>query len=539
MKKFLQTLSLFSLVSLTFSCSNDYIDPSGEELVKESPTGLLSSKITTDERLKNLSGYPIGIETEYSIISGGNVNASTLLSTEYNSLTLRLYGTEIYSGLMDANNWGTLNFTTADLLHDYAKSKLYTRFHGHPLVYHIGFPASQASYVQSHTTAQFEALMKTQIESIVTHFKTRGMANRSYDVINEVTDDFSTGYRNTIFRQKYATDADYLQFVIKCYKWAKAADPAAKLFYNDYNWQDVNGTKRQRISALVNAIRNSANNILVNGVSTPIIDGIGVQSHIDTDTFGTGANYSADITEAKNTGLLVHISELDVSINLSNQTEIANPYNEALNQKQVDVFRKVPGIYYNLVPAAQRFGITMWDLNDSNSWIPKSQRTSGYDKPTLYDNNFNKKPAYWGFASGIAGYTLLPTDKSFVITPQSSSNVIFASGANAVLGTNAYTANNNQKWTLDHIGSGVYRIKNNGTAGYMSGSAAATANGTGLISNTTLDNSQLVKISPLDNGLYSLVVGTAQAFDRNGTTGNMQFYTYGGGANQKMKLEIK
>jgi hypothetical protein len=67
----------------------------------------------------------------------------------------------------------------------------------------------------------------------------------------------------------------------------------------------------------------------------------------------------------------------------------------------------------------------------------------------------------------------------------------------------------------------------------------ATTNGTALISNTGANNSQLVKITPLDNGIYSLIVGANQGFERNASNGKMQFYGYWGAINQKMKLEIK
>jgi endo-1,4-beta-xylanase len=537
MKKNLKNLLLLSLLCISVSCEKDAIE-SPKEAVASNNIKASTARITTDVRLKDLSGYPIGIETEYSVIQGNNATALDLLKNQYSSFTMRLYTSELYTG-SDSNNWGTLSFVNPDKLYDFARNNSYSRVFGHCLVYHSGLASGQESYIGSHTTAQFEAAIKTHIESIVNHYKAKGMANRSYDVMNEIIEDASTSYRNTVFRQKYLTDADYLQFIIRCFKWAKTADPAAKLFYNDYNW-DVNPAKRQRIINLVNAIKNPANNIIANGVSTPIIDGVGLQSHLDTTNFGVGNNFGDALTTAVGTGLLVHISELDVSINLADQSESVNPYTEALKQKQTDIYRRVPQIYYNNVPASQRFGITMWDLNDFNSWVPKSLRpNSHYDKATLYDDGFGKKPCYWGMASGLAGYTLLPTDKSFTITPQNYTDVMFDAGANAVISTTAYTGNNNQKWTLDHQGNGVYKIRNNATGGYISGSAGATANGTALISNTVANNSQLVKITALDNGVYSLIVGANQGFDRNASNGKMQFYGYWGGANQKMKLEIK
>jgi endo-1,4-beta-xylanase len=275
----LKKTMLLSLLCLSIACEKDTI-----EMTKETTHSVLknasTARITTDLKLKDFATYPIGIETEYSVIEGNNPTALDLLKNQYNSFTMRLYTSEMYTGA-DVNNWGTLSFTNPDKLYDFARTNSYSRVFGHCLVYHAGMATGQESYINNHTTAQFEAVIKTHIENIVNHYKVKNMANRSYDVMNEIIEDASTSYRNTIFRQKYSSDADYLQFIIKCFKWAKTADPYAKLFYNDYNW-DVNGAKRQRIINLVNALKNPANNILVNGNSTPIIDGVGLQSHLDS-----------------------------------------------------------------------------------------------------------------------------------------------------------------------------------------------------------------------------------------------------------------
>jgi hypothetical protein len=68
--------------------------------------------------------------------------------------------------------------------------------------------------------------------------------------------------------------------------------------------------------------------------------------------------------------------------------------------------------------------------------------------------------------------------------------------------------------------------------GYISGSGDAAANGEILISNTTLGNLYLIKITAFDNRIYSLIVGTNQGFDTNSSSRNIQFYSFGGGANQ-------
>jgi endo-1,4-beta-xylanase len=51
------------------------------------------------------------------------------------------------------------------------------------------------------------------------------------------------------------------------------------------------------------------------------------------------------------------------------------------------------------VPAAQRYGITVWGVDDATSWIITSQKKSDY--PLLFDKNFAKKPAYAAFLQAL------------------------------------------------------------------------------------------------------------------------------------------
>jgi endo-1,4-beta-xylanase len=49
----------------------------------------------------------------------------------------------------------------------------------------------------------------------------------------------------------------------------------------------------------------------------------------------------------------------------------------------------------------KRFGITVWGVDDPESWIILSQGQQ--DAPLLFDRNFGRKPAYAGFLQGLKG----------------------------------------------------------------------------------------------------------------------------------------
>ena len=96
------------------------------------------------------------------------------------------------------------------------------------------------------------------------------------------------------------------------------------------------------------------------------------------------------------TGLLINVSEIDVRINPAN----SNPFTvtQALLDLQSHKYQYVVESYFRNIPVSQRFGITVWNVTDADSWIVSGGKQ---DAPTLFDNNYNKKPAFTGFAQGL------------------------------------------------------------------------------------------------------------------------------------------
>lgn len=61
------------------------------------------------------------------------------------------------------------------------------------------------------------------------------------------------------------------------------------------------------------------------------------------------------------------------------------------------MYKYVAQAYQKYIPAAQRAGITVWELTDNTSWLYHN----GADLPLLFDNQFGKKAAYTGFMNGL------------------------------------------------------------------------------------------------------------------------------------------
>ncbi|MCH8619713.1 endo-1,4-beta-xylanase [Undibacterium sp. TS12] len=59
------------------------------------------------------------------------------------------------------------------------------------------------------------------------------------------------------------------------------------------------------------------------------------------------------------------------------------------------------GIALNVGNDAQRGGIRLWGLQDSESWLANGKTPS--DGPLLFDENMQAKPVFWGVVQGLRG----------------------------------------------------------------------------------------------------------------------------------------
>jgi endo-1,4-beta-xylanase len=245
--------------------------------------------------------------------------------------------------------------------------------HGHALLWHESVPDWVTKF--EGDSAAWENLLRTHITTVMAHYRGKLV---SWDVVNEAFDDQGQP-RNSIWRQKLGPD-----YLARCFRYARAADPAAKLFYNDYG-QEYSPAKAQATLQMVADFKRR-------GVP---IDGLGLQMHIHLDSDRAGITRA--IREAAGTGLLVHLSELDVSLNPKSLPQPT--LTDALLGQQADLYRHVVREYYQAVPAAQRHGITTWNIGDADSWIRGFFKRQ--DWPLPFDDQYQPKPAYRAFHEAL------------------------------------------------------------------------------------------------------------------------------------------
>jgi endo-1,4-beta-xylanase len=170
-------------------------------------------------------------------------------------------------------------------------------------------------------------------------------------------------------------------YALKAFQYAAAADPTATLYINDYNLESSNAKLDSLIAYVAELKARGAK-----------VDGIGTQMHVTRNTGYAGIDRMFQKLAA--TGLKIRISELDVRTVLTSAAAGPTPQ---LLAYQAAMLEYIVDSYIKHVPAAQRGGITVWGVVDKYSWL----YNNGKEFPLLYDNEYNKKPAYGGFLQGL------------------------------------------------------------------------------------------------------------------------------------------
>lgn len=207
--------------------------------------------------------------------------------------------------------------------------------------------------------------------------------------------------KNNFYWQDYLGNEDYTRIVVaaarKYYAEYGGTDPL-KLFVNDYNlesdWDD-----NKKVKSLVHWIEKWE----ADGVTK--IDGIGSQMHVscyaNADTQKSKEEHVVKMFEIlANSGKLVKISELDMGyIDEDGNSVKTEKMTEAQHKAMSEYYKFIVKKYFEIIPAAQQYGITQWCITDS----PTDSGWRGGEPVGLWDAHYNRKHTYAGFADGLAG----------------------------------------------------------------------------------------------------------------------------------------
>ncbi|MGQ4485647.1 endo-1,4-beta-xylanase [Streptomyces sp. SAS_281] len=250
---------------------------------------------------------------------------------------------------------GQFDFTKGDVVTDFAQEHGQT-VRGHTLVWHNQLPG----WVGALPSTEVEKAMTDHITAEATHYRGEVAA---WDVVNEPFNEDGT-FRTSPFYNAMGKD-----YIAKALRAARAADPDAKLYINDYNVEGK-GAKSDAMYDLVS-------DLLADGVP---LDGVGMQAHLATQ-YGFPYQMQGNMQRFADLGLDVAVTELDVRMQL--------PADAAKLATQSSYYAQV----VDACLAVERcVGITVWDYTDKYSWVPST--FPGEGAANLYDDNLAPKPAY-------------------------------------------------------------------------------------------------------------------------------------------------
>jgi len=260
---------------------------------------------------------------------------------------------------------------------------------GHTLVWHSQVPAwvFKDEQGQPLTRDALLARMKDHIQTVVGRYKGR---IKGWDVVNEALNEDGT-LRETPWKKIIGPD-----YIAKAFQFAHEADPAAELYYNDYNLDYA--AKRDGAVRLIKSL-------LDQGIP---VKAIGSQEHLKLTTPSAAAVDSA-IKAFAAIGVHVNMTELDIDLlppatrNTGADVSLRagpapslNPYAaglpDSMQQKLARRYQDLFRVYMANKDVIDR--VTFWGVGDGDSWLngwPVPGRTS---YPLLFDRQLGRKAAY-------------------------------------------------------------------------------------------------------------------------------------------------
>ncbi len=346
--------------------TNEQVEVVEERISRPVPNGL-----------KHYSTFPIG----------GAINIDDVLKDKkLEEITSREFSSITSTGDMKmysiASKEGIYNWDNVDKLVAFTQ-KNEQRLFGHALVWHYALP----EWIQNKAKKNklwFPKFYKEYIQTVVKRYKGKVVA---WDVVNEaLATKGKDGMRKTFFLENLGDN-----YIADAFHYAHEADPDAILFYNDFNLE--------RDTVKVNSAIALINQLKKDGVP---IHGIGLQTHLRMDV--PDSLIIKAFQKFATTGLKVHLSEVDIIFNKHDDTQGGGKQSiteltEQMKKDQAKKYKNLVLMYKKYIPKEQQFGITFWDFTDRDSWIKSFFQID--DWPTVYDDNLEPKPAYYGFKEGL------------------------------------------------------------------------------------------------------------------------------------------
>jgi endo-1,4-beta-xylanase len=205
-----------------------------------------------------------------------------------------------------------------------------------------------------------------------------------WDVVNEPVAEDCDGLRDC----HWSRALGMYGYMVRAFKQAKAADPDAVLFLNEYNLENI-PRKGATFLKLVERLLK---------LGAPI-GGIGTQSHLDIEI--PAGQITRFMRDAASLGLPIHVSELDFPMQRDGGRM---PDLRSTAERRAQQVARVGELAeaFMALPERQRYAFTTWGLRDTDSWLVRAEGKNRPDESALLlDASGRANPAFQAVAEAF------------------------------------------------------------------------------------------------------------------------------------------
>jgi len=343
----------------------------GEKTCQQDPTQPKCAVPTTTLRgLASAKGRSFGVSVDATFFGANPAAYDVVVAREFNVIVA---GNVMKWSSIHRDSRYSYRWANPDTMVAFAQTNG-MKVRGHTLVWYQQNPTWLTGTTWDPET--LKVVLKEHIDSVVGHYKGKVLA---WDVVNEAFNDGTGSLRVTGSPWATTLGAGYIDLA---FQEARAADPAALLFYNDYNLETP-GLKQDSVFARISGMKSR-------GIP---IDGIGFQAHFQVNADATGVPTKETLIATFNRfaalGLKIHVTELDIRVRTPGATtaELA-----AQNQGFTNITAACLA-----VPACE--AMVVWGLNDGESWVLGT--FPGYGQALLFDDAYSRKATYNAVSSAL------------------------------------------------------------------------------------------------------------------------------------------
>jgi len=207
-----------------------------------------------------------------------------------------------------------------------------------------------------------DQILKEHIETIVHH---GGDSYYAWEVANEPTQQMHNSCWAHILGEE--------QYMVKAFQYAREANPTALLLLNDtFGQAGIEKDRADNFFALVKRLKDAG---------APV-DAVGTEMHWEMSQLRPSYldEFKDFLAMARKAGVKVHVTEMDVKQGPANSPEAS--------AKQKEIFYNV---VHTCLLDSNCIGFMTWGIADRYTEA----------KPVLFDDDFKKKPAYYGVLQAL------------------------------------------------------------------------------------------------------------------------------------------